>query len=55
VLPFGEPVRPAPARVRPQRPVAPPPLTWTVALVLAVLLAVATVAIAVAAVLGAFS
>lgn len=55
VLPFGEPVRPAPARVGPPRPVAPPPLTWTVALVLAVLLAVATVAIAVAAVLGAFS
>jgi putative zinc finger protein len=61
VLPFGEPVRPVPARVRPPAPPplqAPPPRTaiaiaWTAVLVLVVILAVAAVAIAVAAALGA--
>lgn len=76
VLPFGQPVRPAPARVRPSRPVEPvaaasepvaapvpappvlrprplPALAWTALWVVAVILAVATVAIVVAVALGA--
>ena len=59
VRPFGEPVRPAPARERPPRPeIVPAPsaamaLAWKALLVLAIIVAVAGVAIAVAVILGA--
>src|SRR5438045_3814774 len=62
VLPLGEPVRPAPPRVRaPRQEVLPAPLVrpatllaWRLLLALAVIFAVVAVAIAVAGALGAF-
>jgi hypothetical protein len=50
VLPFGEPVRPAPPA---RAPLPPTAITWNAALVVAVILAVAAVAVAVAVILGA--